>query len=43
MDYVGPVESLDATEIFLGWSHVAFHCWKEIVSKADEKTKAMAF
>lgn len=41
MDYVGPVESLDAIEIFLSRSFVVVHHWQETVSKAYEKSKVM--
>lgn len=41
MDYVGPVESLDATEIFLSRSFVVVRHWQETVSKAYEKSKVM--
>lgn len=42
VDYVGPVESLDASEIFLGWSLATIHHWKETMAKANNKTKTMA-
>ncbi|KAH1265395.1 hypothetical protein GmHk_01G001102 [Glycine max] len=41
MDYVDPIESLDATEIFLGQSLVVVRHWKETVSQVEEKTKVM--
>lgn len=42
MDYVGSVGSLDATEIFLGQSFTVVRHWKEMLAKADKKTKVMA-
>ncbi|KAH1225522.1 hypothetical protein GmHk_11G032398 [Glycine max] len=41
MDYVGLMKRLDAIKIFLDQSLVVHH-WKEMVSKSNEKTKAMA-
>lgn len=42
MDYVGSVGSLDATKIFLGQSFTVVRHWKEMLAKADKKTKVMA-